>query len=91
MESGDENGLRPDTPITTDNSQENCVIRQNLENIIRKYSNLASDLALLIKYWKTDITYSLDHPFYTELCERYIQHSNYRTEMEVTGETSPRH
>ncbi|GFT31772.1 hypothetical protein NPIL_657651 [Nephila pilipes] len=49
LEPGDENGSKPDTPITTDNSEENCEIRQNLENVGRKYSNLTRDLGMLIK------------------------------------------
>ncbi|GFU44224.1 hypothetical protein NPIL_291701 [Nephila pilipes] len=49
MELGEENGSRRDTLITIDDSQENCKIRQNLENVIRKHSDLARVLSTLIK------------------------------------------
>ncbi|GFS75428.1 hypothetical protein NPIL_177201 [Nephila pilipes] len=81
IELGDENGWRPDTPITIDDSQENCEIQQNLENVIRKYSNNTRDLSILIKNMETDTAFCPDKPVYTELCERYTQYSNYRTEI----------
>ncbi|GFU08907.1 hypothetical protein NPIL_203311 [Nephila pilipes] len=85
MELADENDSRPDTPITIDDSRENCEIRQNLENVIRLYSNLTRDFSTLIKNLETDPAFNPDDPVYLsspELCERYSQYNNYRTEME---------
>ncbi|GFU41262.1 hypothetical protein NPIL_347711 [Nephila pilipes] len=88
-EPGDENSSRPDTSITSDSSQENCEIRQNLENVIRKYSSLIRDLWVLIKNWETDPTFSPDYSLNTELCERSIQYSHHRTKMEGTLKSLP--
>ncbi|GFS98502.1 hypothetical protein NPIL_105511 [Nephila pilipes] len=82
VELSEENGSRPDTPITKDNSQETCEIQLILEIVIRKYSNITRDLSILIKNLETDTAFSLDNPVYIELCERYIQYNNYRTEIE---------
>ncbi|GFT16944.1 hypothetical protein NPIL_185891 [Nephila pilipes] len=83
MKLGDENGSRPDTPITIGDSQVNCEIPQNPENDIRKYSNITRDLDIFIKNLETEAAFSPDDSVYTELCERFTQYSNYRTEMEA--------
>ncbi|GFT07652.1 hypothetical protein NPIL_214271 [Nephila pilipes] len=85
----DENSLRPATPIIIVDSQNNCEIRQNLGNIIRKYSNLTRDLCVYIRILETDTAFILDDLVYTEHCERYFQYSNYRTEMEDKFKSFP--
>ncbi|GFS95366.1 hypothetical protein NPIL_598721 [Nephila pilipes] len=63
MELGDENYSRLNPSVTIDDSQENCEIQQNLENVIRKFSKLTGDLSILIKNLETDTAFS---PVYTE-------------------------
>ncbi|GFT87767.1 hypothetical protein NPIL_519061 [Nephila pilipes] len=75
MELGDEKDSEPDTPITVDDSFDNCEIRQNLANVIRKYSNLTRDLGIFIKKLETETAFSQNDPVYTVHCERYIQYS----------------
>ncbi|GFT12376.1 hypothetical protein NPIL_626581 [Nephila pilipes] len=69
IELGDKSGSRSDMHFTIDDSQGSPEIRENLENVIRKYSNPTWNLSIHVKNLETDTAFSPDDPVYTEHCE----------------------